>query len=527
MTTVDIIIINQSNLVDYDEFSHLPPERMDLYRQLIYPRMVYYQGRYRSHLELLALCRAGQTEALNIWDLPGYSGMHLANILSGQGIHAVVINNLDSQWDLFCQTYLARDPRPMVGLSCTFHLSYRPVSKMIKRLRQLDPEMNIVLGGAFISDQATHQGVSSFSLPMTRYNINYILYGFNSESDLCDLIRYHRDPVKIARVKNLVYRDQGQVHMNPPQWYDPWLHHIPSKWDQLALTGINHTVQFRTSSGCPFACAFCSYPQTAGGYFTMEVPEVESHLRALLRRPGVNQIIFIDDTLNVPPPRFRALCDVFGRHSFRWYSFLRVQYIDEPAAKMMRESGCQAVYLGMESANDEVLKRMNKRASRAEYARGIHALRKYDIKTIGAFIIGFPGETDETIQDNIDFIENEGLDFYTLKEFYYLPGTPVHQHREKYGLTGEGNTWSHTTMDSARAYQIKLDMLRQINRCVYIDADTNLWYLAYLADQGYSLDHIAALQREVNAIMVDQINHKIDDHHPAYERLKTLLSKGV
>src|SRR3546814_6639556 len=75
---------------------------------------------------------------------------------------------------------------------------------------------------------------------------------------------------------------------------------------------------------------------------------------------------------------------------------------------------------------------MNKRATNKQFAEGVSLLNKYDIDYLAAFVLGFPGETDETIQENIDFIRDNGVRYYSLKEFYYMPHTLVHEKREEY-----------------------------------------------------------------------------------------------
>ena len=222
--------------------------------------------------------------------------------------------------------------------------------------------------------------------------------------------------------------------------------------------------------------------------------------------PGVDRIIFIDDTFNVPPHRFRELIRIFAEYPFEWFSFLRVQYVDEETVRLMKDSGCRGVYLGIESASDKVLKNMNKRATVSQFARGINLLNKYDIAYLAAFVLGFPGETDATIQENIDFIRNNGVRFYSLKEFFYMPHTAVHESRAEYGLTGNGSKWSHATMTHEEAAEIKLDIFRSVTESTHIDPDTSLWYMAYLYDQGYDFREIERLQGEINLLMKQQLD---------------------
>jgi anaerobic magnesium-protoporphyrin IX monomethyl ester cyclase len=230
-----------------------------------------------------------------------------------------------------------------------------------------------------------------------------------------------------------------------------------------------------------------------------------AHLDAICRIPKIDRIIFIDDTFNVPPHRFKELVRIFAEYPFEWFSFLRVQYVDEDIVKAMKDSGCRGVYLGVESASDKVLKNMNKRATKAQFARGVELLNKFDIDYLAAFVIGYPGEDDGTIQENIDFINGNGVRFYSLKEFYYIAHTQVHEKREQYGLRGIGSKWAHDTMNYEQATRIKLDMFLEIDRSTHVDPDTSLWHMAYLYDQGYDFGRIKRAQDEINVLVKQQL----------------------
>ena len=157
MNNIDFIIIAQSEVTDCDHYASLPLERIELFSHLIYPRMVHYKGQFLSHLDLLNYLSGGRRfdqaecsdrrELLNIWNLSSFSGIHLANYLLQFYIYTMVINNIDAEWDRFCDAYSQDDARPLVGISSTFMLSYNPVKRLVKRLREIDSRMQIVMGG--------------------------------------------------------------------------------------------------------------------------------------------------------------------------------------------------------------------------------------------------------------------------------------------------------------------------------------------------------------------------------------------
>lgn len=521
MDDVDLILVTQSNVLDYEGYGKLPLDRLDLYKSLVYPRMVHHGGAFRSHLDYLNHARFGKyfddgtyperRQMMNIWNLPSMSGVHLANYLTQFGLRVRVINNLDAEWDWFAAAYADCRRPPLVGISSTFYLSWKEVGNVAKRLRTLDPDMNIVLGGAFANAETIHNSPNEFAARMRRFGIRYVLHAFNSEPDLRDLLLARRGKSGVADVHNLAWIEgnlrTGTFDAGSKQWNTPLLAlaDVPPAWHTLDLPFLNRTIQIRTASGCPFSCAFCSYPTTAGPWKTVEADHVRAHLDSVMKIPGIDRIIFIDDTFNVPPHRFRELIRIFAEYPFEWFSFLRVQYVNEDDVRLMKDSGCAGVYLGIESASDTVLKNMNKRATGKQFAEGVRLLNKYDIPYLAAFVLGFPGETDGTIQENVDFIRNNGVRFYSLKEFFYMAHTQVHDKRNEYGLTGMGGKWSHDTMNHEDAARLKLDIFQSVTESTHIDPDTSLWYMAYLYDQGYDFAKIEQAQAGINAVMKRQL----------------------
>ncbi|PKU25402.1 radical SAM protein [Telmatospirillum siberiense] len=515
----DLILICQSNIVDAEAISKLPLDRLDMFSTLVYPRMVRHRDRFMGHLDLIddacgrpAYADADyvqRRQALNIWHLPSMGGAHLANLLAADGLNVALINNIDSEWDRFAALYASCSRPPLVGLSTTFYLTPKQVAHIAKMLLRLDPEMEIVAGGAFINSLAD-RGLDKVEGLMRRSGLTYALHAFNSEPDLRAMLLARKAGVSITDIPNLCILKRGGFTTTGSRWNEPLLGEVPALWDKLDLPFLNRTIQIRTAAGCPFSCAFCSYPTTARSWQTLDADLVRTHLDAISRMPGVRQIIFIDDTFNVPRERFKALLQIFCEYDFEWYSFLRVQFVDDEIVRLMKQSGCCGVYLGIESASDTVLANMNKKATSADFARGIELLAKHGIASLAAFVLGFPGETDETLEENIRFIEKYPIDYYSLKEFFYMENTKVHADREKWRLTGGGANWTHATMDYQTASQRKLEMFRTIRNRLFIDPDTSLWYLAYLRDQGLSNEGIRTIQGEINTIMRDQLDGRFE-----------------
>ncbi len=499
-------------MVHYEKYRDMPLDRIDIFRNLIQLRMTYHDGGFYSHLDVLnkivhgkCFDEAGTEERrrmFSVWNLPSFNGMLSMSQLVAGGFNCKVINNFDAEIDLL-ERYCRASSRPIIGISSTFILQWSEVGRIAKVIRRIAPNAVIVLGGAFVNDVFVREGKAAFERYLRQYRMDYVVYSFNSENDLLALLQALKKGAGIGAVNNLAYLDaDGRFQTTAEVWNEPNVSYPPQAWKNLySPENMGQTLQLRTTSGCPFSCAFCTYPVTAGGFFSADVSDFERQLEAIDSIGGIDSLILIDDTPNVPLNRFRVLVDVFKRHRFRWYSFLRVQYMDEQLAKDMAESGCDGVYLGIESANDEVLTAMNKKARVKDYRNGIDMLKRNGITVFAAFVIGFPGETRQSIDDNIEFIEESGLDFYSLKEFYYTHTAPIHHDREKWGLTGDGNKWQHKTMSSEEASEHKLRIFETVKRSVNIDSDSGLWYLAYLRECGFNWREISEMQILLNEMM--------------------------
>jgi len=528
MNTIDFIIISQSEVVHYEEYNKMPLDRISLFKNLVQLRMIYYENGFRSHLDILNKALydkyfyegsyVERRKLLSIWNMPGLNGFLATSALIKEGFDVKIINNFDAEFDLL-EDYSNRMNPPVIGISTTFILQWSEIGRIAKKIHQtISSDAILILGGAFINDQFISKGAKSFEKPMKKYNIKYAIFSFNSENDILKLMKsIKKSPDNISSVNNLAYLDStNSFKVTDQVWNDPMLSLFP--WDKIDGLDYGQILQIRTSSGCPFNCAFCSYPSTAKGYQYLSAEEVKKELDSASKLKQIKSLVFVDDTFNVPPKRFKSIVDYLKEYSFKWYSFCRVQFLDEELVKNMKESGCDGLYLGLESANDTVLKNMNKKVRVADYRRGVELLHKYKIPIFAVFIIGFPGENAKTITDNINFIEQTSIDFFSIKEFYYLHNTPVYHKRNQFKLEGEGYQWKHGTMTSTEASEMKMFMFKKINNSIYVDSDMGMWYLIYLRENGFNWEEIKAFQK-----ILIQMVHK--DNIGDYYNKKFLFNK--
>ena len=187
----------------------------------------------------------------------------------------------------------------------------------------------------------------------------------------------------------------------------------------LLLTGTDTYndlwIPLQTRRGCPMNCSYCSTASIEGRILRKRPVKGVVEWISRLNRLGVKQLYFVDNTFNLPPSYATDLCRAMAdaRLNLKWRCILYPHRIGEELVAAMAEAGCSEVSIGSESANDNVLKRMNKRFRREDVAKTSSLLRKYGIRQMGFLMLGAPGESRDSVKESLEFSDSLGLD--TLK----------------------------------------------------------------------------------------------------------------
>ncbi|KQS01316.1 radical SAM protein [Sphingomonas sp. Leaf357] len=174
-------------------------------------------------------------------------------------------------------------------------------------------------------------------------------------------------------------------------------------------------VSFYTGRGCKSRCTFCLWPQTVGGhnYRTRSIPHVIEEVKYVMREmPQTKEIFFDDDTLTDNLPRVEALAMELGKLGITWSCNAKAN-VPYKTLKILKENGLRLLLVGYESGNQQILHNI-KKGLRTDVARQFtkdcHAL---GIVIHGTFILGLPGETEETIEETINYAKE--IDPHTIQ----------------------------------------------------------------------------------------------------------------
>lgn len=186
-----------------------------------------------------------------------------------------------------------------------------------------------------------------------------------------------------------------------------------------------------TSRGCPFSCSFCANIYRTPIIYR-SVDNIAQELCELIKR-GVRHFRFEDDNFTLHP-QFNNLCVMLGGLNIHYKGHTRSNLLTEGQTWHLKQSGCEEFGLGIESADDKVLELNNKKETAKDHKKAIKILKKVGIRLKTYWMAGLPGETDETLEINKQFVIDTQPEKWTLSTFTPYPGSPIWKEPEKYGI---------------------------------------------------------------------------------------------
>ncbi len=260
----------------------------------------------------------------------------------------------------------------------------------------------------------------------------------------------------LSHIKGLVWRKEGKVIVNSDRPFIPNLDDLPTPLHNLLplqkyrgpmMKGAYSFVV--PSRGCSAGCIYCIKHVSYQWSLRLRSPEnIMKELR-LLKSLGINYFQFYADLFTLSREQVIGICKamVEEKLDMHWMSNSRVDYVDEEMLQWMAKAGCWMISWGIESGSYEILKRAHKGADPAKAERALTWARQAGIRNWGYFIIGLPGETEETIQQTMAFSKKLPLDIALFHIAAPYPGTPFFFEVVKNGWFRPGTRWEEVDMD--------------------------------------------------------------------------------
>ncbi|RII27439.1 MAG: hopanoid biosynthesis associated radical SAM protein HpnJ [Geobacter sp.] len=187
----------------------------------------------------------------------------------------------------------------------------------------------------------------------------------------------------------------------------------------------NPYVSIYSSRGCPARCIYCLWPQTFSGrqMRTRSPQNVYEEIKWITENiPEMRELSFDDDTFSADKKHARAVAELIKPLGISWTINARAN-CDYETLKVMREAGLRHVVVGYESGNEQILKNIKKGVTKEQAIQFTKDCKKLGLSIHGAFIMGLPGESKETIRETIEFAKMLDLNSIQASLASPYPGT--------------------------------------------------------------------------------------------------------
>lgn len=438
---------------------------------------------------------------LSMFDSFSAAIAYLGSYLNRWGLTFDYVSSFQDEKEVLAEK-LKQQNIQTIAITTTYYVSALPILEIIDFIKKYNSTVKIIVGGPFIAAK-----IRSLEDPMlieylfkNTLGADFYVNSSQGEAALVKIIQALNNDRSFDQINNIYYKSGNTYTSTSMVRENNKLSENMVNWDLFAYD-IDEYVDIRTSISCPFSCAFCGFPEHAGKFQTADAQYLEKELNRLARIESLKGLKFIDDTFNVPVKRFKEILRMLikNKYKFKWNSNFRCQFVDREMVELMKESGCEMVFLGLESGSNQILKNMNKSAGVEDYLEGIRLLKEYGIITFASFIIGFPGETEQTVKETLCFIKESGIDFFRAAVWFCEHITPVWREKERYKLSGESFEWHHATMDSKQASDFVDEIFLSVDDPLWVplynfDIDA-LWHLIH---RGIPLDKVRKLMETFN-----------------------------
>jgi len=259
----------------------------------------------------------------------------------------------------------------------------------------------------------------------------------------------------LSDVRGITYPVDGKVVRNPDRPPIENLDSLPLPAydlidiDAYAVDG-KRFVPVVTSRGCPFGCAFCASSRMFGRRWRGRSPaRVVEEIVMLVEEFSVRRVEIVDDVFTLNRKRAREVCKGLREEGVDvpWDCSSRADTVDPDLAKELSRSGCETVYIGAESGDDETLERIGKGITTSDVVSCVKTLKNAGLRVVASFIIGFPWEDRKDVRRTVKFAKRCGADYAQFTILTPYPGTPMFEELKREGLI-ETFDWSkYTTVD--------------------------------------------------------------------------------
>jgi anaerobic magnesium-protoporphyrin IX monomethyl ester cyclase len=338
----------------------------------------------------------------------------------------------------------------------------------VERIKKELPELKIAVCGDHVSVLPEESMKNSM--------LDYVLTGGDFDAGMLQLARHIDKGEKMP--KGTYYREGAATKNTGPYELVEDLDTLPPI-DRDIIPWRNYHESWRlydefaymmASRGCPYRCTFCSWPQMLYGSRLRfrSVEKVLDEMETLIRRHGVREIFFDDDTFTCNRKWMDDFCDGIKRRGIKvtWSCNGRVDNVELAILERMKAAGCRLIKFGVESASPKTLERIQKGYTVEQVRAGFKAAAEAGIMRHGTVMLGYPWETLEDMRATIEFVKELDVDTVQFSIPIVYPGTKLFEEAKKNGwLRNPEGEWEKYDMSKPSLINPNVEAKEIVRMC--------------------------------------------------------------
>jgi radical SAM superfamily enzyme YgiQ (UPF0313 family) len=253
----------------------------------------------------------------------------------------------------------------------------------------------------------------------------------------------------LAEIKGICRMSNGEPVRNEPRPLIEDLDSLPfPAWGHLDLmkyfdgSKLHPYIDIFSGRGCPHRCTFCLWPQVMHGRKIRlrspekVVDEIEYDIGLCPQVVSGGEFFFEDDTFTLVKSNAIAICEEILRRDLKitFSVNARTDTADEELFRTLKRAGCRELLVGFESGDERMLSLMNKRESVDQARAFMDLARRTGLDVHGCFVLGLPGETEESMEETIRFALDLDLHTVQFSGAVPFPGTEFFDYCKEEGL---------------------------------------------------------------------------------------------
>ena len=286
-------------------------------------------------------------------------------------------------------------------------------------------------------------------------NFDLVAVGEGEETILG--IMEHLDDRRFEDVDGLVFKRDGRVIKTEPRVRTKDMSHLPLPYRgdipnaEYVAYWRRHwkdaTTPLMSTRGCPFRCDFCHKSVFGDLFSARPVESVVAEMREIAEL-GYDHIWMSDDLFTLNYKRTFQLAQAIeeAHLPLTWECLSRVTHVDKALFDQMHRAGCKRIFFGIESGDENVLKEMKKGITPDQARAAVEACVAAGIKAAGFFMVGYLGETTDSLIRSINFSSSLPLDYVSYTIAYPLPGTGFYERVRERRQHGEWHKVRHNRL---------------------------------------------------------------------------------